>query len=777
MKSIYKLMILGMLYLVSNTTCAQLYQYSEDGTKSCIECDKTEGGEHPFWHLPGLFFFPGDLATWPRIIPSYNPERENWLRHQELMMAERLCNCNLDFYTDWDFNNYQRNYFRNLYLGDIKDIYLPSIETEFENRAGYDADKLRKAEAAFPVLYHRLQVGTGENARYGDLKYNGQYLRDIPNYDLIYMLTGEERTRDEQRAARNNDLRYDAYYKHIKDNPEILAAYLADQMVGHYNSLDYEPAARWMATVIMGHAGYDNSHVLDNIWDVRDHNYLEDLIDITLEQEVSYNQVQFEDLPLDEALFRHALYNEFTNQSENFVRTNANVRSEFKKYMQHHEYSRESLDLADELSAKFSSDTPFPHNEQNYKDDGLLLFQDETRKNLLYNVGKTKVANSKLYGLTNLIESYRQVENHDPAIIGEFIREIALRQFFNFPNYFTKTEIGLLFEFETVNAYDSGPDYYLEVSFRNNLGTITWDEGVDFHHHIDRPYVAEGFRSILNGESFDFAFKRMVYELSNTLNLSEAQENWLVGNRDETEALYTFWAENNNEQGRNFSREALEVLRNGGEVDFFDEVILDSSFLETNAYCVYSELKARNGNLFRQTIGSFIDDPKYKLYFRVGECDTTDQACTDAKDIDNTNSITIILENVNISSLNAAALILHEGIHAELYRFVDQAHNEEVDPNDRKLLFDLYENYKGSEWQDANAQHNYMTTKYVEPIAKAIRALDNNQYPLEYYMGFGWDGLRAYDYQGILSNEESDELYELQAIVNQNTTFNPQNCN
>ncbi|PKV48705.1 hypothetical protein ATE84_0711 [Aquimarina sp. MAR_2010_214] len=44
-------------------------------------------------------------------------------------------------------------------------------------------------------------------------------------------------------------------------------------------------------------------------------------------------------------------------------------------------------------------------------------------------------------------------------------------------------------------------------------------------------------------------------------------------------------------------------------------------------------------------------------------------------------------------------------------------------------------------------------------------------------MGFGWDGLRAYDYQGILSIEESKELYRLQAIVNDNTNFNPTNCN
>ena len=101
----------------------------------------------------------------------------------------------------------------------------------------------------------------------------------------------------------------------------------------------------------------------------------------------------------------------------------------------------------------------------------------------------------------------------------------------------------------------------------------------------------------------------------------------------------------------------MEAFKEGGEVDFDDEVILDSSFLTTNAYCVYNELKKQNGNLFRKTIGSFIDDPKYNLYFKVGTCPNTDQACTNGKDNIEDGVITIILENTRISSLNAAATL------------------------------------------------------------------------------------------------------------------------
>ena len=49
------------------------------------------------------------------------------------------------------------------------------------------------------------------------------------------------------------------------------------------------------------------------------------------------------------------------------------------------------------------------------------------------------------------------------------------------------------------------------------------------------------------------------------------------------------------------------------------------------------------------------------------------------------------------------------------------------------------------------AQHQHMADKYVKPIAKAIRKLDNNQYPLEYYMGFV-GCLRSYGFDGYFDN-------------------------
>ncbi len=162
--------------------------------------------------------------------------------------------------------------------------------------------------------------------------------------------------------------------------------------------------------------------------------------------------------------------------------------------------------------------------------------------------------------------------------------------------------------------------------------------------------------------------------------------------------------------------------------------------------CVYDRLEEENGNLFKKTIGAFIDDPQYHLTFKVGNCVDTDDACTDTTTLGSNGNITITIENVGGTGLDTAALILHEGIHAEIHRYVSR-YEAGVDPNNRARLFELYAYYKG--WArtkyDGNynwkglAQHNYMVENYVEQIASAVRQLDRNRYPLEKYVfRMGW---------------------------------------
>jgi len=120
---------------------------------------------------------------------------------------------------------------------------------------------------------------------------------------------------------------------------------------------------------------------------------------------------------------------------------------------------------------------------------------------------------------------------------------------------------------------------------------------------------------------------------------------------------------------------------------------------------------------------------------------------------------------------------LHEGIHAELHRYVSRF-EAGVDPNNRPRLFQLYAYYKGwaktksdggYNWKEL-AQHNYMVENYVKQIAGAIRNLDGNRYPLDNYISYGWDGLRKYGYTAKrLTKAQNTEYNKLRSIVNANT--------
>jgi hypothetical protein len=85
------------------------------------------------------------------------------------------------------------------------------------------------------------------------------------------------------------------------------------------------------------------------------------------------------------------------------------------------------------------------------------------------------------------------------------------------------------------------------------------------------------------------------------------------------------------------------------------------------------------------------------------------------------------------------------------------------------LLYYYFE-YKAKNGTDVGtsvAQHQYMADHFVKQIAEAIRQQDNYKYPLEYYLGFGWDGLRKYGYDMYndngkiitLTKKDSDEFY------------------
>ncbi len=59
-------------------------------------------------------------------------------------------------------------------------------------------------------------------------------------------------------------------------------------------------------------------------------------------------------------------------------------------------------------------------------------------------------------------------------------------------------------------------------------------------------------------------------------------------------------------------------------------------------------------------------------------------------------------------------------------------------------------------------------------MAFALRQLDNNSYPLDYYKSYAWDGLRKWDAGNLLSMEEDSNYASYRVIVETNTSLS---CN
>jgi hypothetical protein len=223
-----------------------------------------------------------------------------------------------------------------------------------------------------------------------------------------------------------------------------------------------------------------------------------------------------------------------------------------------------------------------------------------------------------------------------------------------------------------------------------------------------------------------------------------------------------------------FAEAAINEAMDGAELDMVNEIIKDSSFVNSKADCVYELLKSTGNNLFKDLMSDFTNNKsKSKLKFQIGTVpDGADGLTTYDPD---TGIITITFPPAvnTLTSLEVAALILHEGLHAELRR-IYIGNNQVPEPLPQAqfdYLISYYEYYKGI--VAANnvsnfASHTYMVYNHLEPLARAVRELDDYHYDLNHYMWYAWDGLSNIGKNAIpqlLTNAQEDNFQNLQQIT------------
>ena len=243
-------------------------------------------------------------------------------------------------------------------------------------------------------------------------------------------------------------------------------------------------------------------------------------------------------------------------------------------------------------------------------------------------------------------------------------------------------------------------------------------------------------------------------------------------------SLNTFLQNNNcNNEAKGFAALALEAWDNDGtddgEVDFEDQII---NKLTGRAKCVYEKLKSNS--LIKKTLQEF-DGTDTLINLLIEEKDIEEEGVSGETSYDIPIKITLDTPDMNNTpSLWGAYTIIHEAIHADIYRKVfitggllytpPNTYTLNGTRADFPTLFDYYDNYPN------NAHHNYMADYYRTAMEKGLKeyaTLIGKTYPNQLYKDLAWAGLhntKAWD------NMYADPVYtqnEQRRILNSINNF------
>ncbi len=177
-----------------------------------------------------------------------------------------------------------------------------------------------------------------------------------------------------------------------------------------------------------------------------------------------------------------------------------------------------------------------------------------------------------------------------------------------------------------------------------------------------------------------------------------------------------------------------------------EEVIMDSSFKNTKAECVYNKLMSLSGG-FKKAIQKFDGKfPVSHLRFKVIPTLPNGYNAQTLPPEDYLIEIQFNQEGLNRPNLSIARTIIHETIHAEIFRkLLSIANNNgHIDVND--LIYSLTNNdFPGLldyyiRYGPTKYQHEQMAQHYRSTIISVLKEFDSSQ-PSDVYESLSWVGL------------------------------------
>ncbi|MFC5047672.1 hypothetical protein ACFSTE_05940 [Aquimarina hainanensis] len=499
MKSINNLLITGLLFLLSSITFGQIEQYSDDGSKSCIDCNSIFLGPTD---VPRECFcrFIFDFTQFNANIPT-DHRREEWFREREHALKFEMESVLGKTYQN--FHDLQMDFFRSYQANHFAQEYYPRILEKLKTESNFNNITYSTSRVNADVLIarkkqiERVQAGLPKTQFFGALKYKNQLIENITSLPQITSYINEHNA---QYDTQLSNLRIWKpllqKYEHAV-NDQFVENFLALQFIHDYNALDYEDAIKTMVKYMVSYHQSNYSILNHNFgsqgFDLRNQDYTDRLIRHIKQLQIGLDPVTPYQPSIDDALFSYALRS-FGSDESSFMREadKTHLRATTKLYLEHHNYSNGALGWSNNAIRKYLNGELSHNSFDNYVVNGSGTWQnlpvdlgvDLAYKWTFNNLGEV----NGLTGLSGFFNALFNLDANHYTLEGSYIKKMLEANKLNIGDL-PNEDLGKLLNFSAVypfgeHQFDIFFEYSIPIKNVLNAHNISFQDLLKNHNLV-----------------------------------------------------------------------------------------------------------------------------------------------------------------------------------------------------------------------------------------------------------------------------------------------------
>ncbi|WP_281987633.1 hypothetical protein [Aquimarina aggregata] len=528
MKSIYNILIIGILCLLSTTASAQFEQLTSPPGKTTGIPEKTGTA------IDCSCNYPDDYLRLLAIIDQFEGEaRLEKLREQE----EALKTTIEDRYgrTFDNFNEAQRAMFETSFVKPTDKRILNDLSKQLDTDIDRGQTKVDNQRHERQVLSFRNN--TSDLAQFGDLRISGDTplkIREMTPSQITSKLNTLENDLSISESFTRKRLRQQDGIRKISASGAFTTR-MIDDHVNHYNSFSFEDRIKVMTKYMILARGFsiadaDALRFAPVPLDASTIDYTE------IAEEMAFDAgtpvpVDVSTISNDEAKALYSLGYMGPKIYQGVVE-NQSLLSVYRKYIESQKYDGQWLDIASNTFTTMFIRDGYPAiiPDQFAATNGMPLLQDRDNREMALSF---QAERPDLRGLGNFLGSVFAISNA-PNAEGSIIRDMFIHNGLTVHQDIPNWQLGDIFDFAETPLTTG--DYHIQINFEAGIGIQLLQSGQAIETILQNPTIAEAGALYANGENKEerLQFFITVTSLAAQLNLTTQQRDWLIDHAEET---------------------------------------------------------------------------------------------------------------------------------------------------------------------------------------------------------------------------------------------------